>query len=422
MKTNSFLMTNKLWFLLLFNIGLLLRITFLYISPNKALEGDEIFYSETAMNVANGIGIFGHNYISFWPPLYSCFLGILYKISSNYYFIGLMQSLLNLFSCFILFLIGRKIFNNLNMFFLISFFIFYPEMIKQPSEFLSEDLFIFLFLTSLYFIYVYVENLKTFYGIIAGILIGLSSLTREIALYFIPFLFIWMFFIIQKDKKNKNEVLKRFLIIFLSTILTIFPWTLRNYFIFREIVPISTNIGVNLLIGNNPNATGEFMPVKINCPKPKSFRDVPLSVVASMEYDLNRIASEQALDFIKSNPLSYIKLCFKRLFLFWSPPVRNINIDNFDSETLFRIIWLLCYLIVLFTGFMGIIFSIKEKNKKAFLIILIFFYYTGIHMLTVSTIRYRLPLIPLLMIFSNFALIKVIPKLTIKKIFIHNHA
>lgn len=34
------------------------------------------------------------------------------------------------------------------------------------------------------------------------------------------------------------------------------PWILRNYRLFHELVPSTTASGINLYIGNNPNATG----------------------------------------------------------------------------------------------------------------------------------------------------------------------
>ncbi len=37
------------------------------------------------------------------------------------------------------------------------------------------------------------------------------------------------------------------------------PWTVRNWRTFGRFVPISTNFGVNLLVGNNPYATGDYV-------------------------------------------------------------------------------------------------------------------------------------------------------------------
>lgn len=41
--------------------------------------------------------------------------------------------------------------------------------------------------------------------------------------------------------------------------LAIAPWTVRNYRLFGELVPISANSGTNLWMGNNPDATGYYM-------------------------------------------------------------------------------------------------------------------------------------------------------------------
>ena len=36
--------------------------------------------------------------------------------------------------------------------------------------------------------------------------------------------------------------------------LVLAPWTIRNYLLLGGLVPLTTNVGVNLYIGNNPNA------------------------------------------------------------------------------------------------------------------------------------------------------------------------
>lgn len=42
------------------------------------------------------------------------------------------------------------------------------------------------------------------------------------------------------------------LLVFVVAGLTVLPWTVRNYVVFRQIIPISSNSGYNLLAGNSP--------------------------------------------------------------------------------------------------------------------------------------------------------------------------
>ena len=49
------------------------------------------------------------------------------------------------------------------------------------------------------------------------------------------------------------------LLLILSAAAVISPWTLRNYRVHGEWILISSNGGINFWIGNNEQATGEFI-------------------------------------------------------------------------------------------------------------------------------------------------------------------
>ena len=47
-------------------------------------------------------------------------------------------------------------------------------------------------------------------------------------------------------------------VVLIALCTTIFPWTVRNAYVTGHVVPISTNMGINFLVGNEPGSTGTY--------------------------------------------------------------------------------------------------------------------------------------------------------------------
>lgn len=87
--------------------------------------------------------------------------------------------------------------------------------------------------------------------------------------------------------------------------LMIAPWATRNLHSFGAVVPISTNFGVNLWIGNNPDADGGF-----TAAPPVSDAPLPKNEVAQ-----DRLYQRHAKAYIAAHPGRYLELCVRRLIV-----------------------------------------------------------------------------------------------------------
>lgn len=83
------------------------------------------------------------------------------------------------------------------------------------------------------------------------------------------------------------------------------PWAIRNQQRLGATAPISTNLGVNLWIGNNPQADGGFM-----APPPLPGGTLPKGEVAQ-----DRAYQAAAKDYIYRHPLRYAQLSARRLVI-----------------------------------------------------------------------------------------------------------
>jgi len=78
-------------------------------------------------------------------------------------------------------------------------------------------------------------------------------------------------------------------------ILVMLPWWLRNALVFGGFVPLTSAGGVSLWVGNNPQATGNWMPS-------------PPELHGLGERDVGARSSALAIAWIKSDPLAFIRL------------------------------------------------------------------------------------------------------------------
>ena len=168
----------------------------------------------------------------------------------------------------------------------------------------------------------------------------------------------------------------------------------RNFIIFKEIT-ITKTLGYNLWKGNNPNSKVEGSEI-IN----ENLREQIKKIEKNKYYQINhdKIFLDQAVKNIIDDPKRYIALFFKKFFSFWFVDLHSTQ-DNYYNP--------LHYLPVLFLGVSSIfgIFVYDKKSLKTNYLILIYFAYIFIFSCFFILPRYKLIIIPLQILFSNFLIV-----------------
>jgi uncharacterized protein with PQ loop repeat len=133
---------------------------------------------------------------------------------------------------------------------------------------------------------------------------------------------------------------------------------------------------------------------------------------AAMDHELLK----RGIGFVISDPVRYILLSISRIpfyFEFW-PTKSSSLISNISRVLSFGI--MLPFMVY------GIIVTFLNRSEKALLdwkspvtlLLLFSFLYTGIHVLTWTLIRYRLPIDAILLIFAGCALADIYQRITIR--------
>ena len=385
-------LTERKVLLSIFGISLLIRLLYVILMPTVVF-GDATVYDSLAIGLIEGKGYEG-GVGSFIPPGHPLFLAAIYTLFGyNPQIACIFQAFISSLMCIVIYYIGKTVLNKKIGVISALIAAFYPIFIMYSSFLMTETLFIFLLCLSIFYLLKVQEEPSVKNLLITGLLLGLTTLTRNVIIGFMPFILIWMLLSSKEKKKN----LMRFMAIFVIMMVVVSPWTIRNYNVHHEFVLVSSNSGVNLWAGNNPDATG------------KPYFDIPYVNITD-HVERNKICSKKAFEFIRENPSNFLILGAKKFAYFWGfmLPFFTCYLYGFFihpiPKWLFMVsapLTVLPYAIVLPFAIFGIIFY-QKWDKKASLLLLLIFYYVLLHSVVIASTRYHLPLVPFLIIFAAY--------------------
>jgi hypothetical protein len=226
-------------------------------------------------------------------------------------------------------------------------------------------------------------------------------------LLFIPILFAWL---LWRSYHNQQRAVRRMLGTLVGAtavvIMLILPWTVRNYRAFDSFVLLNTNAGFAFFWGNHPIHGQEFIPI-LPWSGPSYQELIPEELRGLNEAELDRALLKRGLGFIAEDPGRYVILSLTRIeeyFKFWpsadSGPVSNV-------ARVFSFGLLLPFMLY------GLILGFRRSlSSEALILYLFLLTYTGIHVLTWTLIRYRLPIDAVLLVFAGLALVDIYARLT----------
>jgi tetratricopeptide (TPR) repeat protein len=383
---------------------------------------DALYHDLWAQVIAQGNWI--GDQIFFRAPFYPYFLGIIYKLFGHYYFIPrLIQHLIGSLSVILIYFLARKLFNRKAAILSAILSSIYGVLIYFEDELLLDFLLVFFGVLLLLLLYRAEEKSKNSQFFVAGLVASFFAITRPNILIFIPLVFFWILFLLRLDFKKKINFSFFFLLGFFSLIL---PVTVRNYLVGKDFVLISSQGGINFYIGNNPQADGTsaFLPPYGD---DWEYQDAVHEVQKSIDKlpkpsEVSDYYLKKGEAFILHSPQKFLSLFLKKTYLFWNSFEISNNQDIYffrQYSFLIRILpvgfWIIGPLSVL-----GIVLCLKNWRKYFLILTFVLSYSFSVLLFFVNS-RFRLPVLPFLIIFSSFALIQLfeyIKKGSLKKFFL----
>lgn len=265
----------------------------------------------------------------FRPPGYAYFLAAVYKLTGPSYFgPRVIQMALGLLNAFLAFLIARRYFGNVAGLVLAGLMATFWPFIYTETDFEEPVVSVFLLLSLAHVLTRWAARDRgAWMALGAGALVGLVGLMRPNALLLVLPVLWWTWWVHRRHGDGRGRFAKTAAALIAGTVLLVSPVTIRNYVVAHDFVPISSNGGINLYVGNREGADGL---VKITLPGIGTLDTCfdHIGIVESVERnvghrmkhsEVSNYFSGLALDWIRENPGKFVRLLWHKALLFWGP-------------------------------------------------------------------------------------------------------
>ena len=220
-----------------------------------------------------------------------------------------------------------------------------------------------------------------------GLLWGFALMTNAVLLALLPFLLWWM---TRQAKRPGTAVL---LVVGIAALCCV-PWTVRNYAVFHSFVPLRSILGLQLWVGNNPQAKviwlGEQHPIHDSAERRHY---VEIGEIAYM-----REKDRAAIRYMLTHPGHEAALIAGRFVSFWAGGTASPGTDLLRNPSLWFRYVLLFNLAAALGTVAGLFRLWRGRSVYLFPVAVFPVIFPCAYYLTLSLPRYRHPIDPVLML------------------------
>jgi Flp pilus assembly protein TadD len=351
----------------------------------------------------------------FWQaPLYSLFLGGVYRVAGVSWPVArLANALLGAGTCVLAWALARRWLSSRWARVVFGVCALYGPLIYFEGQLLRETLATFLLTLSLLALFRARDSGRALPWGLAGLLLGIASICRENALILLPLVLAWE--LLARRRPAAAPAPQGWRVragnpaaFLLGCVLAIAPITIHNGIQGRAFIPISTSGGINFYLGNNANSEQTI------AIRPGRFWE---ELVARPRREAGALTAEarsafffrESLRWIGAHPLAFGKNLIRKAAGLFSAHEIKRNQDIYEARQGSLLLRLLLWRAGPFgfpfgllgpLAFLGLFLAMRALR---FLAAVGVTYAFGI-VLFFPNARYRLPLIPILVLFAVFAL------------------
>lgn len=355
--------------------------------------------------------------ISLRPPLYPAINALIYRVAGigNDDAVRVVQAVVSLLIALLVYWLGVTVYSPRIAVWAAGITCFYPAFLAYGNVVLSE---IWFTLFGIAFVALTLRGVKLeSVGMLvaAGTALGLAALTRSILLLFVPFLGLYLLWAWPGSVGRRLAVALVPAVVFASVI---FPWAMRNTRLQNTFTLIDVMGGRNAMMGNY-----EYTPTERSWATISDVGgDRAWHAVLAQERDgepigtqgqLDKQALSHAIRYVLSHPLTTVKRDAVKFFNFWqlertfSAAASQGYFGSLSTATKIAIAAVFCgsCVAVLYAALFGICMAPpRDVRQHVFLLAMILFPCV-IHSLIFAHERYRLPVMPLLILYAAAAIV-----------------
>ena len=386
---------------------------------------DELYHVEWARALAAGDWLGSAAF--FRAPLYPYLLGVVFSVlGESLQAARLVQAACAAVTPVAVYFLGRRMFGEREALLGSALAALYPLFIYFSNELLIVSLVVLLDVLLISTLLRADESPSRGRWFAAGAVMGVSAIARPSVVVFLPALFCWMWWRARTNSGGARASVRRlapsaafkvgaarFAVVVLGVAAAVLPVTLRNYAVERDFVPIASQGGINFFIGNNSASDGAsaVLPVlgeswenedAVRIAESQLGRELRPSEVSGFWYGKGR-------EFLLGSPGDAARLYVRKFVLFWDSFELANNKDIYffgRMSPVFRWLSWLSFGIVAPLAILGMFLTVRKNTAAMLAMFFVLSYMAGVLLFFVNA-RFRLPVIPFLLLFASAAVFRL---------------
>ena len=369
------------------------------------LRFDENYYYPLAQQILGG------NYQDGYlvrPPLYPLFLAALMRlVGSGFGSILLIQSMVRGILVIAVAYLGRRLVSTTAGLLAALIVTVYPLLVWTYSRFVTETVYLPLFVLSFYFIERTARDRHISDTVIAGIFSGLATLARSTSLLFTVTVAVWLVLRRSDGRRFSKGGFARAAILIGVLLAVISPWTIRNALVHHALIPIDNTSAFNLWLITSGKRIEEATPEWTSW---------------GNQAERQREGYRRWLEYLRQDPAFHVKrlgTVIPRLFDPGRDPSANslasVRRGDFNRPVGWirgTLKWLIpaVFWLIMAGGIAGIALVERDADRRNLSIITIAFFVL-LHGMTLARPRFLLPVNCLLAVYSGAFIVWVLTRL-----------
>ena len=399
---------------LVFGLALAVRLVYLLQIDASPLfthpPVDGATYVDHAQRLAAGNWL-GHGEGAFWqPPLYPYLLAFFYVIVPDHFFysVRLFQVLCGALGCVLIWLLGSRLFGAAVGAGAAIAASLYGPLVFFDGEILPATVGTVLNMTGLVLLHRALDRPSTWRLAGSGMVFGLAALTVATVLGFVIAAAAYVWYELRGQSRTMPAQLLPPVAFLLGAAVVIAPVTWRNTAVGGDFVLISANAGINFYVGNNPDYDGT-VGIRPGWEWYGLLGRAAIDGGAEGLTQQSRFYGDRALDYIASEPLGYFGLLVRKTFLFWHGDEIGRNQDLYfwrDYASVLRATlwkWGIAFPFGLVGPLALVGLAVALRRGGLSLPVLFVAVYALSVIAFFVTARYRLAVVPLLLVYAAYA-------------------
>src|ERR1700676_260101 len=362
-----------------------------------------------ALSLATGKGFFGpypgyEAVTAVIAPVYPFLSAIGYKLFHLDSFAGVifcqtMNSAFSAATCWPIHAVGKKLFGEKLGLPSAWLWVFLPYAVLYPLEWTwDQSLSALMLALILWATFGLRDRVSRLAWSGYGLLWGFTALVNPTICILLPFLLAWIVFGRWRAQQPSATLVLRTVLLF---VLTLLPWTIRNYYAVDGFVFVKSNFGLEFWLGNNP-AVKQVVSPDLH---PMSSYMERVQLILSGEPNYNRMKQKQAMAYIRSHPRTFLKNVRDRVVDNWAatydskvdPWIPMLHLSKAD-------VWFCSVFSVL--SLAGMILALRANFMDSLPLAISLLLFPIPYYMTHTVLRDRHPIDPFLAIFTMYALFR----------------